>query len=100
MVRNKFCDFIVLDPDPDPHLPNFVDPDPHTINADQHDWLTPTIPCVKSACSRLYVETYKQFIPNCFPYMYSQNYIIPVAFLVHFPLDPDPRYEIKEDIEE
>ena len=34
----KYGDFIVLDPDLDPHCSNFVDPDPHTINADPHHW--------------------------------------------------------------
>ena len=38
MVRNRFGDIIVLDPDLD-HSSNFVDPDPHTINADPHHWL-------------------------------------------------------------
>ncbi len=33
----KFGNFIFLDPDT--HLPNLVDPDPHTINADPHPWL-------------------------------------------------------------
>ena len=31
--------FFVLDPDPDPHWPNFVDPDPHTIIADPQHWI-------------------------------------------------------------
>ena len=29
-------DFIVLGPDP--HSSNFLDPDPHTINADPYHW--------------------------------------------------------------
>ena len=32
MDWNQISDFIVLDP----HCPNFVDPDPHSINADPH----------------------------------------------------------------
>ena len=28
MVWNQIFDFIVLDPDPDPHWPSFVDPHP------------------------------------------------------------------------
>ena len=35
----KFCDFIDLEPDPDPDWSNFVDPDPDTINPDPHHWL-------------------------------------------------------------
>ncbi len=36
----KFGDFIfiVKDPDPDQHCPNFEDPDPHTINSDPQPW--------------------------------------------------------------
>ena len=36
MVWNQRGDFIVLDPNPDPHLSNLVDPD--KINADPHHW--------------------------------------------------------------
>ena len=36
MGWNQVSDFIVLDPDPDPHWPNFVDPDPHSINGGPH----------------------------------------------------------------
>jgi len=41
MVCNQFGDFIVLDPDL--HSLHFVDPDPHTINADPHHWLRVTL---------------------------------------------------------
>ena len=38
MVWNQFGDFI--DPDPDPHSSNVVDPGQHTINADHTTELT------------------------------------------------------------
>ena len=37
MGWNQMVDFIDLDPDP--HSSKFVDPDPHTINADPHHWI-------------------------------------------------------------
>ena len=68
----KFGDFIFIVKDPDPHWPNFEDPDPLTINTDpQH-------------CLKIIMDKVSWFLMKCFSSFLSFLWSLNICSITHF----------------